>query len=107
MSVENVEVIDAIGVDRETGEVVLTITDHLDWSTNENEHLMLLQEKINAYLEFILGGELVEAYEDAKGRRPRIDVIHKFPPSSMAVVFFSRVVEVAEASGVAFRYRGL
>ena len=37
--------------------VVLTITDHLEWDI-ENEHLLILQDKINAYLGAIEDGEL-------------------------------------------------
>jgi hypothetical protein len=32
MSVEQTDVVDIISTDRETGQVVLTISDHLDWS---------------------------------------------------------------------------
>lgn len=47
MSVENSKVIDFIS-DKED-KIVLTISDHLEWD-NDNEHIYLLQEKINAYL---------------------------------------------------------
>lgn len=42
MSIEQADVIDAIVVDKETGQVVLTISDHLEWG---DDHLLLLQEK--------------------------------------------------------------
>jgi hypothetical protein len=44
MTVENTSVVDALGTDTDTGEVRLSIFDHLLWDT---EHLRLLQDKIN------------------------------------------------------------
>lgn len=46
MSVLNSDVLD--GVAHNNGELVMLISDHLDWS-NEGEHLLALQDKINAY----------------------------------------------------------
>lgn len=49
MSVLNSDVLD--GVAHNNGELVMLISDHLDWS-NEGEHLLALQDKINAYIAF-------------------------------------------------------
>ena len=57
MSVENSQVIDAISINPQDV-VVLTISDHLEWD-EENEHLLLLQNKINAYLGVIESGEKI------------------------------------------------
>jgi len=46
MSIEDQDSVDVIGVN-ESGIVVLTISDHLKW---DDDHLYLLQEKINTYL---------------------------------------------------------
>ena len=37
MSIEQTDVVDFIGTDKATGLVILTISDHLDWS-DEHEH---------------------------------------------------------------------
>ena len=42
-----------------TGEIVLTMADHLPWDQGK-EHWSMLEEKINRYLGFIEAGELVE-----------------------------------------------
>ena len=55
MSDENKSVIDIISLDKDDVEI-LTIADHLEWY-KENEHLILLQDKINAYLTAIENGE--------------------------------------------------
>jgi len=41
MSVEQPEVIDIVSTDRFTGEVVLTVSDHLDWSDSTAHQLLL------------------------------------------------------------------
>ena len=46
MSLEQANIIDAIGVDNITGYVVLTISGSFKW-TYLSDHLLMLQEKIN------------------------------------------------------------
>ena len=88
MAVDNTRVVDAIGIEKEDREVILTIADQLDWE-KEREHLNLLQDKINTYVSFIEGGELLEAYPDAKDRKAVINVIGKQEPTPDAIRFFS------------------
>ncbi|CAN1596831.1 hypothetical protein LOY35_03585 [Pseudomonas sp. B21-028] len=102
MSIEQAGVIDAMGVDKETGKVFLTISDHLEW---DDEHLLLLQEKLNLYLGFIEGGELLEVYPDSKGREVVISVICKCSPNATGKEFLSRVGSIVKEAGVGFVYR--
>lgn len=102
MSVEKTEIIDAIGVDIQTGELVLTITDHLEWT---NEHLLLLQKKLNTYLRFVESGEILQTYSDAKGRTVVIDVVFKHTLSEQAKCFFSQVFDIIDGAGMKLRYR--
>jgi uncharacterized protein DUF6572 len=51
MTVEDKNVVDIISRDPTNGEILLTISDHLDW-TDPVKHLGVLQEKINCYLAF-------------------------------------------------------
>ena len=106
MSVEDVETVDAIGVDRQSGDVILTIADHLAWD-DDHYHLTTLQEKLNTYIAFVESGELVRVYPDAKDRNVMIDVVaqHKYPP--IAGQFFERVREIVESVPVRFRVRVL
>ena len=53
MALENLDVIDIISIDL-NGNVVLTVSDNLKWDDG-NEHLLILQSKINAYLRAIEG----------------------------------------------------
>lgn len=105
MSVEQTNVVDAIGVDNATGDVVLTITDHLEWSGGDNEHLLLLQEKLNTYLSFVESGELLEAYPNAIGRAVFIDVVYKHPLNQQAKGFYIQAAQIVEGAGMKLRYR--
>lgn len=106
MSVENSTVVDAIGVERDSGKVILTISDHLDW-IGEREHLLALQEKINTYLRFIESGEINDTYPDALGRARVIDVVTKHRPTDVALAFFRKATAVLHAAGVELRTRVL
>src|ERR1700712_4826355 len=97
MSVENVNVIDFVSIDKNDN-VVLTISDHLEWD-EENKHLLLLQDKINQYLVCIEGGSLLESYPIAKDRNIIIEIVSKFSPNRDGFMFFSRVKEVIESAG--------
>ena len=52
MSVVDSMVIDGIALTEDKNGIVLLIADHLDWS-EEYQHLMILQEKINMYLGYL------------------------------------------------------
>jgi uncharacterized protein DUF6572 len=106
MSIEQTDMVDAIGVETETGVVILTVSDHLGWE-NEARHLLTLQEKLNAYLRFIESGELQEVYPDAKGRTTVIDVVMRLPLSSGAKRFFEVVTPIVRKAGVELRARVL
>jgi hypothetical protein len=73
MSIEQSDVIDLIGVENDTGKVVLTISDHLDWDS-PNSHLRLLQDKINRYVDFVDSGEIEDSYPNSKDRIVLISV---------------------------------
>lgn len=102
MSVDQTDVVDAIGIDDTTGQIVLTISDHLEWN---NEHLLILQEKINTYLSFVESGELIDSYPNLKEREVLIDVVCKYSPNENAEGFLSQVNSIAEGAGIKFNYR--
>lgn len=84
MSVENLKVIDFASVDL-NGNVVLTISDHLIWDDN-NKHLQILQNKINAYLA-IEAGNFMTITQIPKGRAVVINVVAKYEPNDNARLF--------------------
>ena len=98
MSIEQGDVVDIVSTDRLTGDVVLTISDHLDWS-DSTAHQMLLQSKLNRYLAFVESGELLQNYPSAEGRRITFKVVFQFPPDEAGRRFLAKVRPVIESAG--------
>ncbi len=107
MSIEQHSVIDFIGVDKNTKEVFLTITDHLDWN-NTNDHLWQLQEKINAYIRFIESGEILEKFPEAKDRNIIIEIVGRehYPPVAKEFIDMSNEVLKNVPTQLRFRLFG-
>ncbi|MEM7353873.1 MAG: DUF6572 domain-containing protein [Acidobacteriota bacterium] len=104
VSIEDVDQIDAIGIDR-AGEVVLTISDHLPWADSADSHLVLLQDKINTYLAFAESGELLGSYPEFEGRCVVISIVGRFPLAEQACSFLAQAASVTEGAGVALRFQ--
>lgn len=102
MSIEKTDIIDALSIDS-SDEVVLTISDHLSWE-EEQSHLMLLQSKINAYLNFIESGGIYEQYPPAKGRHLKIGIAFKFLPKESGIDFLKKVRFLCLSSGYDLYY---
>lgn len=105
MSIEQTDTIDFVNIDTASGDVLLTISDHLDWDETEGQHLLLLQEKLNAYLRFIEGGELYQRYPETSGRPIVIQIVSKFPMSKKAGIFFERASGAIDEAGFKLRFK--
>jgi hypothetical protein len=103
MSVEEIGSIDVISTDEHTGQVILTVSDHLDWHDNL-KHQKVLEAKLNAYLRFVESGEILHRHPAPKGRRITICVVFRFQPDQEALHFLAQVRRVVESAGIAFRY---
>lgn len=98
MSVEEADLIDIAGINRETGYVILTISDHLDWS-DSTAHQRILQTKLNSYLAFVESGEILIKYPDAKDRTVVFRVVFQTPPDQEGQAFLRRAAQVIESAG--------
>jgi CRP-like cAMP-binding protein len=105
MSIDQTGTVDIIHIDDESNDVVLTITDHLDWNTAEGEHLLLLQEKLNTYLRFVESGEILEQYPKARGRRIVISVAGKYGLSDAAKSFYAQAKPIIEGAGMGLEFK--
>ena len=87
-------VVDAVGFTKDLQTEVFGIFDHLDWS-DEEEHLYLLQEKINTILVFIQGGQKELDPLNKKNlkyaKRMVIEICFKYQPSQECQGFLNRV----------------
>lgn len=107
MSIEQTEIIDIVTIDDESGDVWLTISDHLDWLRDESRHLMLLQEKVNAYLRFIESDELLQRIPESRDRKIVIDLVAMFPLSPQAEMFYKRAADAIQSAGFKLQFRQL
>ena len=105
MSIDQSKVVDFIGTDNKTGNINLAISDHLDWSDPKNEHLLILQEKINTYLAFIEGGQLYKEYPAAEGKKIVIQVIGKYPLNSEAKKFYELAGKKIKEAGFSLEFK--
>jgi len=110
MSVDQSNVVDSIGIDPTKNQVQLIITDHLEWTGDDrtdNEHMYLLQEKINAYLRFIESGEIYAAYPQARGKSLVVRVVAKFDLSTRAQEFFDAIQNTLLTAGYRITFEKL
>lgn len=106
MSVDQADVIDYISTDRSTGNVVLTVSDHLTWE-DATEHVSVLQRKLERYVDFIRSGQLTEQRPDSADRGIVIDVILKHSPNEEGLGFFRSAEKQLEELGIRLVHRML
>ena len=104
MSLSNLNVIDAIGVDSKSGEMCLSVLDSWDWSDIES-HLESLLEKINKYVDAVADGEIYELRNDAENKSFRIDVIFRFAPPERIVDCLQRLAPQAKTFGITLTWQ--
>lgn len=107
MSITETKVVDIIAVPEwEPENVILVITDHLEWGdkAQQGEHLLLLQEKINSYVAFIESGELLESYPPAKDKLPIIRVNGLYELLAQGKTFVDQVTDLLKGAGIGFEF---
>ncbi|MGY2289173.1 DUF6572 domain-containing protein [Pseudomonas sp. SDO528_S397] len=111
MSVTDPNVIDMWGIPTwDDNTIVLAISDHLGWhdATEQGEHLLMLQAKINAYVAFIESGEMGTEIPEALGKSPVIQVLGLHELSEQGELFIDRAAKVLEQIdiGLEFIFKG-
>ncbi len=100
MAIDDTNKIDILFKDRED-HAVLVIADHLDWEEFDGgEHLLLLQEKLNTYLAFVDGGQMMKERPDLKGLPVVIQVDAMHAPSEKALQFYRVAGKAVADAGV-------
>jgi len=79
-----IDVIDVIASDPKTGEVVLVMNEADEWNGSD-EQLLALQERFNAYVSFLLDGEMATDHPHLAGKRARIEVRCTHIPDARAL----------------------
>ena len=104
MAIDELDKLDYLTIERDLGEVVLYISDHLDWETDPAQHLSLLQHKVHRYLAFCTKGELIRRYPNAAGRKHVIQIVGQHPVPDRLKEFFGQLKVAAVKAGVDLRF---
>jgi calcineurin-like phosphoesterase len=104
MSIDQADTIDFATIDKDSGDLWLTISDHLGWDENEGNHLFLLQNKLNAYLRAIESGEILSKVPEAQGRNIVINLVGKVPLSQKADSYFRKAQTLIEEAGFRLQF---
>jgi hypothetical protein len=83
-------VIDVIGHDPKTDEVVLVMNELDEWDGSDTQ-LHRVQERFNAYASFLLDGEFAESHPDLAEKRARIEVRCAHMPHAHTLELFGMI----------------
>lgn len=98
---EHPGVLDFIGFQATTGEVLVVMVEKRPWNEPERQ-LFQLQEKLNAYLSFILDGEMRDVYPQFVGKPVRIRLECVSPPGPEFARFLQIVRDQIALQDIAF-----
>ena len=88
--VEEAGVIDLFAIDQKTGEILLAMHELRPWDGSD-ERLHELQEKFNAYVSFLLDGEMIAAHPEFAGKPARIEVRCDYMPDDRALALLNLI----------------
>jgi hypothetical protein len=80
----NPAVIDLFALDEKKDEVLLAMHEARPWDGSD-ERLHQLQEKFNAYVSFLLDGEMIAAHPELAGKAARIELRCDYMPDDRAL----------------------
>lgn len=103
MSIMETTKIDVVAVKPGSTMVKLVIADHLGWD-DLKAHSLLLQDKINTYLEFVASGQLQQMKVPTIPDSPeiRITLSLRHSPTPDAKEFLAQVERFLKGSGMSF-----
>lgn len=99
MSVLDRDTVDGMALDKDEKGIRLLIADHLDWS-NEYQHLLLLQEKINAYIVFCESKQYNQVYKNILDEYIILEIHFRYEPTINTMNFLEQVQRQVEEIGI-------
>lgn len=99
MSVLERETVDGMALDQDGKGIRLLISDHLDWN-NEYNHLLVLQEKINAYIVFCEEHQYNQIYPNMLIEYAILEIHFKYEPTAKAMNFLGQVQRQVNDLGI-------
>ena len=99
--IEHPGVIDFMAFDAAANHVLLVMVEKRPWNEPDLQ-LFQLQEKLNAYLSFILDGEMADAYPQFAGKPVLLRFECAEPPSDQVIDFLQIVHDQTALQGIDF-----
>ena len=100
MTATAIEKVDGIAISSDDdSRLILLITDHLDW-TNEYEHLLQLQNKINAYISFLESEQYRDIYPEKQFSTYSIEIHFKFEMTSNCIKLIETINKQLSANNI-------
>ena len=103
MSVVDNKTVDGVALTDDKNGIILLITDHVDWR-DEYEHLVMLQEKINAYISFLENKEYEDIYRGENIMYGIIEIHFLYTLTANAERFLQSVQDQVAELGVKIQY---
>jgi hypothetical protein len=94
-----VGVIDVIAQDAKTNEVVLVMNEPNEWNGSD-EQLLALQERFNAYVSFLLDGEMASDHPELAGKPARIELRCAHVPDTRALELLGLIHDQLAFQGI-------
>ena len=88
--VQHTGVIDLFAFDGKTGEILLVMNEPRPWDGSDLR-LHELQEKFNAYVSFLLDGEMIESHPELAGKPARIELRCAQMPDEKAIALLGAI----------------
>jgi hypothetical protein len=88
--VVNPAVVDLFALDQKTDEILLAMHEPRPWDGSD-ERLHQLQEKFNAYVSFLLDGEMIAAHPGLTGKSARIELRCDYMPDERALALLNLI----------------
>jgi hypothetical protein len=95
MSVMESNTVDFVVPENKDGTALLIIIDQLPWQIDEDDHLVMLQDKINTCLAFVESGQLISDFPKAKSRKVVLQIWGLYAPSAKGEKFIAAVRPIA------------
>ena len=87
---KRVGVIDVIAHDPKANQVLLVMNEPNEWGGSDDQ-LLALQERFNAYVSFLLDGEMAEAHPELAGKAARIELRCAHMPDARALELLAQI----------------
>jgi hypothetical protein len=97
--VEQAGVIDLFALDQKTDEILLAMNESRPWDGSD-VRLHELQEKFNAYLSFLLDGEMTAAHPELTGKTARIELRCDYLPDDRALGLLNLIHDQIALQGI-------